>query len=900
MIGKLIVMPDQMSPKDALDGRSVAQSEPSELPDHEVDQGQEELDEVRTETSLTAGPELIAQPRLRHAVLVSDRIPVRQRRLEDLLEALASLAGIVLVLLVGVYASATAQGVEDDVREAFGSVIRQILFLPLSVLEGLYVIAAPVALIAHLLRRGQFAGIIHTVLTGVASAMLGWALLLAIPHLPPFISDSLTIYTDTGELTSINVVIIVLAAMLTVTGTSSTSQTIRYSWWGIWLLLFFSLIRGAASLSGVLLTILLGRLLGNIARWIVGFNDGRAMPTDLVAACLDISLIPERIVRCDVTTKAEPLETWRVSEGSDSPDFRRGQISPPLVTSSASAPETSFEVFPQFSFGSGRVYQVWLADGAVLDMHVLDPDTGLQAIAEDAWHNFRFKGFSRWIAPAVKPSAERAMLTAASASAAGVRTSKPVGLADAGSSVAVFWETLPPVASLFDARESGVEITDDILDQAWSQLHSAHERGVCHRNLDRDALRIDESMNLWVLDWSQGDVGVTAMGRLIDCAQMLVHLSLVSDPDRAVAAARRQIGTAELLSTGLALQSAVLPRGLRTLARKTKILDALRQNLSEVAPTSQAPAPLKVERFSPRTVLMFILAATALVVVFGSLNFNAVVQAVASANLWWILGAFLLGSLTWVGAAIPLVAFSPKRIGLWNTTMAQMAASIVALVAPAGIGPAAVNLRFLNKNKVATPVAVATVTLVQVSQFLTSVVLLIVVVALTGTSIDFDLPTTAIVWGFAAVATVVTATLSIPRLRRWLIKKIQPSWNQAYPQLLWILGHPKELSIAFAGNLLMNLGYISAFGAALAAFGVTLSPVTLAITYLVSTTLGSVIPTPGGIGPVEAALTAGLQVAGVPAAVALSTAVVFRLVTFYGRIPIGWIALKRMEKKGLL
>lgn len=878
----------------------VGEAGPMEQAEEITQSVQEELVATGQSGSLIAGPELLAQPRLNHAVLVSDRIPVRQRRVEDAVEAVALLVGIVLVLLVGIYAQSTTKGVEDDFRAAFGNLIRQILFLPVSVLEGLFVIAAPVAIIVALLRRGEFASVIHTVLTGVASALLGWGLLLSIPYLPSFISDSLVIATPTGELNSVNVVFVVLIAMVTVSGTVDSSRVIRYSWWGVWIMLLFALIRGVQTLPGVLLTVLLGRLFGCLARWLAGFNDGRATPANLVDACLNVGLVPTRIVRCDLDTVNVPLETWEVVESTDSPDFRRGQINPPLTTVAVPAADTTVEVTPQFNPTMGRLYQVWLADGYRLDLHVSDPDTGLVSMAGDVWQNFRLKGLSRWISPGIKPAAERAMLTAASAAAAGVRTPKPVGLAEAGSSVAVFWETLPPVVSLHDLVARGGEVSDDLMDQAWRQLRDAHDRGICHRNIDLQAVRVDQSMNVWILDWSHGDLGAGSMARLIDCAQLLVYFSLVTDPDRAVAAARRQIGTAELLSTGLMLQSAVLPRDLRQLARKSGLLDTLRDRLSAIAPTSQAPEPLKVQRFSPRTVLMTVLAATALVVVFGSLNFNAVVEAVRHANPWWILAAFALGSLTWVGAAIPLVAFSPKKLGLWNTTMAQMAASIVALVAPAGIGPAAVNLRFLNKKKISTPVAVATVTLVQVSQFLTSVVLLIVVVVLTGTAIQFDFPTTAAIWILAAVATVAAAALSIPKLRRWIASKVQPAWNQAYPQLLWILGHPKELAIAFAGNMLMNLGYIAAFGAALAAFGVTLSPVTLAITYLVSTTLGSVIPTPGGIGPVEAALTAGLQVAGVPPAIALSTAVVFRLVTFYGRIPIGWVALKRMEKKGLL
>ena len=842
----------------------------------------------------------IVLPRLPRPVYVSDKIPTRQRRPEDLVEAAIYLTALGLALVISFFLASTTQGVEDDVRAALSKIVSQILFLPLTALEGLFVIAAPAAVITHLATRRNFDAIIHTILTTIAVSLIGWGYLLALPHFPAAIRETLTMGNLAGQPSSIDVVLVVLVAFLTVSGTSDTSATIRYSWWGIWILLLLSMIRGTATLPGVLMTVLAGRMFGAVARWVTGFNDGRAMPADLVGACLDLGVVPSRIVRADVSTRVEPLETWIVEEGDEKPDYRRGQIHPPLTTESVSEAQEEFEVPSQFAAGANRMYQVWELDGPQADLHILDPATGLTAMIGDIWTNFRIKGMSRWLAPSTKANAERSMLTAATAAAAGVRTPSPIGLAEAGTSVAILWAPLPQTVGLLTLRDHGIEITDNMLDQAWSQLHRAHRRGASHRNLGRDSVRIDASMNVWLVDWTQGDVGATAMSRRIDCAQMLALQSLATDPARAIDSAIRQIGLPEVLAVGLVLQSAAMPTSIREEAKRREILEQLRDRLSQIAPTVQTPEPLKLERFSVRTVLMFVFGVTALVVLFGGLNFEAVMDALRDSNPWWILAAFVTGALAWVGAAVPLVAFSPVKIKLLWATVAQMAASVVALVAPAGIGPAALNWRFLNKQKVPTPAAVATVTLVQVSQFLTSVILLVTVVVGTGATVDLQIPSTTIIWTAAAIVTVGATLISVPAIRRYVWKKIEPFWTQAYPQFLWVLGHPRELAVAFAGNLLQNLSYIVAFGFALAAFGQELSPLRLALTYLLSSTLGSVIPTPGGIGPVEAALTGGLQVAGVPAAIALSTAVLFRLVTFYGRIPFGWFALKLMEKKELL
>ena len=62
--------------------------------------------------------------------------------------------------------------------------------------------------------------------------------------------------------------------------------------------------------------------------------------------------------------------------------------------------------------------------------------------------------------------------------------------------------------------------------------------------------------------------------------------------------------------------------------------------------------------------------------------------------------------------------------------------------------------------------------------------------------------------------------------------------------------------------------------------------------------LGALIPTPGGLGGVEGALTAGLTAAGVPATIAFSVTILYRLCTYWGRVPMGWVAMKYLERKG--
>jgi uncharacterized membrane protein YbhN (UPF0104 family) len=231
--------------------------------------------------------------------------------------------------------------------------------------------------------------------------------------------------------------------------------------------------------------------------------------------------------------------------------------------------------------------------------------------------------------------------------------------------------------------------------------------------------------------------------------------------------------------------------------------------------------------------------------------------------------------------------------------LAQVAASFAAITMPGGVGPIATNLRLLNRQGVRTSLAAATVALSQVALFATTVILLIVAGLATGdTGVLSNLPVT----GIAVVAGAVLALASlllIPRLRSWLWGKIGPTLAQVWPRLVWVIGRPKRMIFAMAGTVIQFGGYVGAFWTALISFGLDSLPLgAVALVFLIGNTAGSATPTPGGLGGVEIALTAGLRAISVPTATAASAAVLFRTITYWGRVPLGWIAFRHLQKRG--
>jgi uncharacterized membrane protein YbhN (UPF0104 family) len=485
-----------------------------------------------------------------------------------------------------------------------------------------------------------------------------------------------------------------------------------------------------------------------------------------------------------------------------------------------------------------------------------------------------------------------------------VRTPRLLGVGEAADSIVLVTEHVSAAVSWRDLPDDALtgDRGDRILAAAWEQLRRAHAAGLTHHALTPDVLLVENAdgpaPSVLLTGWDQGEIASAALGRRLDLTQMLALLALRVGAERSVASAVRALPDEDVVGVGPLLQSIALPTTTRVAVREHKgLIDALREALVARMPEVDVQ-PQRITRFGARTVVMLALSIVVVTALVTTMNLDEITAALQAANPWWVVASFLLGAVTWFGAALTFVAFSPERLPLVRATLTQMAGSFVSLAAPAGIGPAALNLRMLTRRGVATPMAVATVALVQVSQFAVTVLLLVVLSIFTGSGGLIELPSITVLLTIAGVAVAVVATLLVPAIRRWVWEKARPTLEQVWPRLSQMLGQPARLALGLGGNVVMSLGYVLAFDAALAAFGQSLNLIDVAVVYLVGNALGALVPTPGGLGGVEAALTAGLTAAGVPASIALSTTILFRLVTYWGRVPFGWAAMRYLERKG--
>ena len=92
--------------------------------------------------------------------------------------------------------------------------------------------------------------------------------------------------------------------------------------------------------------------------------------------------------------------------------------------------------------------------------------------------------------------------------------------------------------------------------------------------------------------------------------------------------------------------------------------------------------------------------------------------------------------------------------------------------------------------------------------------------------------------------------------------------------------------------------YALALGATCLAYGVHLNLAQLVFVNTSAAVLSSLIPLPGGIGPAEAAIAAGLIAMGVDQSTAFAVAITQRLCTFYLPPIWGYVSLRWLDRHG--
>ncbi len=806
---------------------------------------------------------------------VVDTPEVRVHHPSDLLGVVLSVLGAVAVMVLATYAHNTTSGVAEDVQ-GFAGLLRQILIVPVALLETVVTFVVPIAVLAELAVRRLGRQMIEASVAAILAVLVSSSATWLIENLG---SDQLVAGLSVrlaGVLTlTIPGYMALIAGLLTATGPRTRRRTVSWSWNLVWVAVGILVITAGVSLPGVAVALLVGRASGQAVRYLSGVTSERAYGASLVAGVRRAGWHPLVLARVpDADT-----------DGT-APDDAPGTPAARAVV----------------RYADHRVYEMTTDDGRQLDVLVLDGDRQVIGVLSRLWRSLRLRGLDGRSVVSLRQAAERAALLSYTATAAGVRTPALRGIAEADSSMILVQDRVADATPLADLDAE--QITDDVLREVWAQLGTAHDAGLAHRALTSDAILVGDSGGrpvVWLVGWEQGDVASSELAQRMDRTQMVALLALRVGPARALESAVAVLPDPDIAAIGPLLQTVTLPRRTREELRAHKeVLAELRSALVARLPEADVE-PVQLIRFGARTVLTILLTTAAVIILLTSINLQTILEALQSTDWRLSVLAFALGMATLFGAALSLVAFSPVRLSLWRATVAQSASTFVALAAPAGIGPAALNLRLLTRRGTSTSLATATVALVQVSHFVVTLPMLLVLSVASGTNqLERFTVSPVVVIAVAVLAALIGGALLVPRVRGWVATKTLPTVQQTWPRLIEVVGQPWRLAIGLAGNLVTTFGYILAFEVCLLAFGQHLSMVQVAIVYLAGNTAGSIAPTPGGIGTTEIAIAGALTVIGVNPGVATSVAVLFRVLTYWLRIPVGWASMRYLQRVGEL
>ena len=811
---------------------------------------------VRLASSLSDGVPEPHPAGLTAELEVEDELEPRIRIPSDLLRCITGGIEIALLIGLGLLAKQTTSGVDVDVIGASKHLAKGLVG-PLHSLAFVALLALPVLLAVRLVMIGQLRRLIEAAVIGlvaggitvVGNVVLGIASLAELHH-------ALAGPVATAGGTLLDPYLAGLAAYLTVIGMSDRQRWRTWFWLaiGFYCLTSLALPSTTTSVLSLLITLLIGSAAGSGLRYLVGTNSERPTAAEIAAS---------------LGTAGVPLTAIRRAQDSTTENRRYRAVG-------CNGERYDLIVFDRDQQAADALYRIYRRLRLTSQVSRSAPVTVARAIERGALMAYAVED-ARVPTPALR---------------AAVRVGPEAGViaTDHHNGTTLAELTAPPA--------------DEELGEVFDAVLTLHRRRVTHRSLTSDhvLLRADGGSGVMLLEPGDGDVAASDLQIRLDLAQLTATVALLVGPGRAAALAKQKLGSAMVSNLVPLLQPVVLHRSTRTALRRQKdVLPALRKGLVGNVPEPEAP-PVQLERIRPRAVLTLVAAIVAGYIVIGQFGRSDFGKVLRQSDWRWVLVGIGLSAATYVAAAWSLSGFVLEKLSLFRTFLAQLAGSFVTLVTPAAVGGVALNIRYLHKAKVSPADAASSVGVSQVFAFTLHIILLVIFLTMSGGSnaSPFKPPS----WSYIALAVLGAVALlvfALPAGRRLVRSRVAPALGQVIPRLLDIAQRPAKLAEGIGGALLLTLLYIVCLDVSLRAVGGHASFPALAVVYLTGSALGAIVPTPGGLGAVEVALSGTLTaVAHVAGPVALSAVLLFRLLTFWLPIPVGWVALNYLQRHDAL
>lgn len=779
--------------------------------------------------------------------IVVDSVPSRIRRPVDGVRLTVLLIALGLIAGVGSVASSTNIGAELDLIRLTDAIPSPLLTL-FTAVGGFGVLGVPLAYAVRQVVRGHSRLLLEALLTGLLAIAVCWALIELLYLVDSSaLFDALVFRTPTRASRPLDDYLTALIAFASVSriGGEQLWRTLFSVAVGVYMLSAFT--AGEATAVSLLASATLGATIGVAVRYLAGSVNIEPTGTQIAAAL-----------------RARGIDLIQLERQPNEDDHRD------YLATTRDGRRLLLNVFDRDRIASGVLYRVYrtirvnseVARGPVLSFE---------------------RGAERRALLAIAAAAEHVPLPHL---IAGV----PCGL----DTIVLAYESLDgtPLDEL-DQPPSDAQFAE-----LWTAVTRLHHTRITVRGLTLSRL-LQQSDGRIVLPIPEDGAAFASDLRIdVDRAQLLVTTAQSAGAFSAVRIVRSVIGDAALSATVPVLQPVALDRETRAaVKRNSALIEEIRSEI--LGQTSLEPPELSnLERVRPRTVITIVAAIVAGYLLIGQLGTVNLATVLSGLRWQWLPIILLCSAATYVGAALALSGYVSERLSFARTVLAQLAAAFTGFVTPPAVGGVAVNVRYLQRAGLSTTAAATSVATCQGVNALVHVVLLVGVAALSGSSSDHALPIPG--WAFIALGAAVLVALSLlglPIIRRWAADHVLPPIREAGPRLIGLFSDPVKLAQGLLGTLLLNGAYIAALWAATQAFGVSVPFLSVAVVYLAGGAIGSLAPTPGGLGAVEAALSTGLTAAGMPGATAISAVLLYRIATFWLPVPFGWAALHVLQRR---
>ena len=249
----------------------------------------------------------------------------------------------------------------------------------------------------------------------------------------------------------------------------------------------------------------------------------------------------------------------------------------------------------------------------------------------------------------------------------------------------------------------------------------------------------------------------------------------------------------------------------------------------------------------------------------------------------WLLAAAGATCLTWVAAAFTRQGAVVDRLPRRRLLATQFAAGSANHLLPTGLGAGAVNLRFMTVCGIPLARSSAALALYLLAETVARLSLLAGLLLAFPGALRFGtlLPDGAVGPLLLAVAAVVVVAAAVLVLVRRLRTAAVSFLRTALCELRSVHTRPSRALALWGGSLAFPA--LQAAGLVLVglSLGLPVPPVHMAVAYLAATVAVALVPTPGGLGSVEAALVVALVAAGGPVAVATAVVLAYRIITVW-------------------